>query len=114
MSEEIPNPPEISVALFEDEPQRKVTLGVYRDMSEIHAETERAVAKYTYTVPARQQTYRTYGPLILVAALLYFLVPPFLATHPDQKTLATVIIAIVAIAAGAPLIDSIIKAVRGR
>jgi hypothetical protein len=115
MAEGRANPP-VSIATTETQSERRVTLGVYHDMSDIQAKTMTNIAKYTHTIPARHETYRSYGPLILAAVLLYFLIPPFLAAEaakPDTTTLAYVIVAIVAIAAAAPVAKAIVKAVKG-
>lgn len=82
----------------------------FADMGDTQAKAMTEVAKYQFAVPARQETYRTYGPLALAAVLLLFLVPPFLASHPEATTLAWVIVAVVAIAATPPTVKSLIDA----
>lgn len=86
---------------------------VFAEMGATQAKAMTDMAKFQFAVPARQATYRTYGPLVLVAVLLYFLVPPFLNTHPDKTTLAYVIVAIVAIAGAPAAVKAIADALKG-
>jgi hypothetical protein len=82
----------------------------YTHMSETQAQSEIAVSKNTYAVPARHETYRFCGTLALVAVLLYFVVPVFLSSNPDSKTLAYLIGVIVALVAGPSAIKAIVEA----
>ena len=83
------------------------------DMSEIHAKAITDAAKYTYAVPARHETYRFCGVLVLVAVLLFFFVPAFLSSNPDSKTLALLIGVIVTLVAGPSAIKAIVGTLKG-
>jgi hypothetical protein len=110
MDEKRPAVPTVATVQFSEQ---YVEAHFYSHMSETQANAMRETSKNTHVIPARHETYRVYGPLILVAILLYFLVPSFLAAHPDPKTLAIVIVAVVAVVGAGPAVKAIIEAIKG-
>lgn len=106
MADRGPKLPAVAVNYFGEQHER-IDLRLFADMSPTQARAMTDTAKYTYAVPARQETYRLIATLILVGVLLYFLVPAFLASHPKSETLALVIAVIVAIAGAGPAIKAI-------
>jgi hypothetical protein len=92
---------------------RRIDTHHFTHMSQIQADTMVQVSKNEYVIPARHQTYRAYGPIILAAILLVFLVPRFLATNNDPKTLAYVIVIVIGIVAVGPTAKTVIEAIKG-
>ena len=82
-------------------------------MSETQAKAMTDVAKNTYAVPARQETYRFLAVVALIVLVLFYLLPVFVAAKPDAKTVGLVIVASLAIIGAKPAIDAIAKAVKG-
>jgi len=81
-------------------------------MSQIQADAMVQVSKNEHVIPARHETYRAYGPIILAGFLLLFLVPRFLATNNDPKTLAYVIVIVIGIVAAGPTAKAVIEAIK--
>lgn len=75
MAEEPPNPPvNIVFPETESDTQQKFTLGFHFDMSETQAKAMTDVARYTYAVPARQESVRAIGTQLVTAAIVGYAV----------------------------------------
>jgi RsiW-degrading membrane proteinase PrsW (M82 family) len=77
------------------------------EMGETHAKALRDVAKNTYAVPARQETYRLLILVLFALVLLYFLLPAFLQRNPTDTTIGAVIVVVVALIGGPSVIKSL-------
>jgi hypothetical protein len=123
MANEIPKPPAVGAASVVQQYARvDWTLTSHMSqtqsetmirISEIEAAARVQVSKNERAIPARQETLRACGPIILAGLLLLFLVPRFLATNDDPKILAYVIVIVIGIVAAGPTAKAVIQAIKG-
>lgn len=109
-----PAPPNLPTETSDETAGRKtLEAHYYTHMSETEAKARRDVAKNTYAIPARQETYRYVATIVLVGFLIYELLPVFISKNPSATTIALVIAAGLAIVGAKPAIDSIVKYFQG-
>lgn len=109
MAELQPNPP--THVASETGTQPHFVVGIH--MSDTSANAMIQTAKYTYTIPARQETYRLLIALIFVGVCLFVLLPKFFASSPTNTQIVVVIVAVVGIVAGEPILKAVLKALKG-
>ncbi|MGA7873264.1 MAG: hypothetical protein WCA22_20425 [Candidatus Binatus sp.] len=112
MADNLPSRPGSSGSRDIDERYERIDTHYFTHMSQTQADAMIQVSKNEHVIPARHETYRAYGPIILVGILLIFLIPQFLAANPDAKTLAYLIAGVIGIVAAGPTAKAVIEALR--
>jgi hypothetical protein len=113
MPDTIANPPTLSIEHNKNAETKYLEAHYYTHMSETQAKAEIDVSRNRYAVPARQETYRFLAVVALIVMVLVYLLPVFVATNPNAKTVGLVIVASLAILGAKPAIDAIVKAFKG-
>lgn len=108
-----PNPPSIEVLNAELSDRKILETHYFTHMSETQAKAMKDVAKNTYAVPARQETYRYYAGIAVVLLISWKLLPVFIDSKPSATVIALVIVGAFAVAGAKPIVEAVAKALKG-